>query len=224
MRGRGPKEPKEPHAMAEEEVLEQLRQAEAHKEEGNARFKAGEYRRALGSYHKVFCYVNGLTLPGERSQAAEYASMLGGSSSGSGQLQVPREKAEDVAQLKRSTHLNMAACYLKVGMHQKCIASCGKVLAEGPNSKASFRCGQAHLELGNLDEAKENLDQARQLEPANAAIVQELRRLKAAFAQHDAKEKKRFARIFNKMSEESTDEAMPSAPEAPAAAEVPADS
>merc|ERR1719195_1721726 len=110
--------------------------------------------------------------------------------------------------MKQSTHLNMAACYLKISAHQKCVDSCSKALADGgAQSKAYFRRAQAHLELRNLDEAKEDLESARALEPNDPAIEKELRRLKQAFAQHDAKEKKKFARMFDKMAKATDDEA-----------------
>eukprot|EP00440_Ansanella_granifera_P010482 gb/GFBE01011369.1/.p1 GENE.gb/GFBE01011369.1/~~gb/GFBE01011369.1/.p1 ORF type:complete len:214 (+),score=63.93 gb/GFBE01011369.1/:1-642(+) len=186
------------------DVLGQIKEAETYKQQGNARFKEQNFRGALGSYHKVFCYVNGLQLPGEKSEASQYAEMMGRSASGPS---VPPEKVEEVRKLKQSTHLNMAACYLKVGEHKKCIDACSKALAAGPLSKAFFRRGQAHLELRNLDEAKMDFEQARALEPNDPAIEKELRRLKAAFSQHDAKEKKRYAKMFSKMKEETKDEA-----------------
>ncbi|CAJ1426948.1 unnamed protein product [Effrenium voratum] len=52
-------------------------EAEAFKQEGNKRFKEQNFRGALGSYHKVFCYVNGLQVPGERNEATQYAEMMG---------------------------------------------------------------------------------------------------------------------------------------------------
>ncbi|CAK9015508.1 unnamed protein product [Durusdinium trenchii] len=167
------------------EVLSQIGQAETFKQEGNTRFKDQNFRGALGSYHKVFCYLNGLQLPGERNEASQYAEMMGRSA---GSLQVPMEKLEDVKKLKQSTHLNMAACT--------------KALSTSPLSKAYFRRGQAHLELRSLDEAKEDFERARELEP-DPAIDKELKRLRQAFSQHDAKEKKRFAKMFSKMQEET---------------------
>merc|ERR1712217_695954 len=116
--------------------------------------------------------------------------------------QVPTDRVEDVKRLKQSTHLNMAACYLKLNEHQKCVNSCSKALETGPLSKAFFRRGQANLEMRNLDEAKDDFEQARKLEPNDAAIEKELRRLQQAFKQHDAKEKKKFAGMFSKMAEE----------------------
>ena len=184
------------------EVLSQIGQAEAFKQEGNKRFKEQNFRGALGSYHKVFCFVNGLQMPGERNEASQYAEMMGRPAGAN--LTVPADRVEDVKKLKQSTHLNMAACYLKLGEHRKCIDACTKALSTSPLSKAYFRRGQAHLELRSLDEAKEDFERARELEP-DPAIDKELKRLKQAFSQHDAKEKKRFAKMFSKMQEESTE-------------------
>eukprot|EP00930_Biecheleria_cincta_P089362 TRINITY_DN78650_c0_g1_i1.p1 TRINITY_DN78650_c0_g1~~TRINITY_DN78650_c0_g1_i1.p1 ORF type:complete len:201 (+),score=62.99 TRINITY_DN78650_c0_g1_i1:153-755(+) len=179
------------------EILSQIEQAESYKQEGNARFKAQDFRKALGSYHKVFCYVNGLQMPGENSEASQYTQMMGKSNSGSA---VPADKVEDVKKLKQSTHLNMAACYLKVGEHRKCIDACSKALAHSPISKAYFRRGQAHLELRNLDEAKEDFEEAQKLEPQDKAIEMELKKLKVAFSKHEAQERKRYANMFSKSS------------------------
>merc|ERR1711957_658069 len=129
-----------------------------------------------------------------------------GTSTGS---QVPQESVEEVQQLKLSTRLNMGACYRKTGQHAKCVDVCGKALEISESSKAYFRRAQANLELRALDEAKRDFEKAREMEPNDLAIVQELKRLKAAFQQHEAKEKKKFAKMFNKMAEE---------PEAPAIA------
>ena len=49
---------------------------------------------------------------------------------------MPNEKLEEVKKLKQSTHLNMAACYLKLGEHRKCIDACTKALSTSPISKA----------------------------------------------------------------------------------------
>merc|ERR1712232_949733 len=176
----------------------------------------GNYKRALGNYHKVFCYVNGLQVPGEKSEASSYTDMMGKSAQGS---QVPTDKVESVKRLKQSTHLNMAACYLKTQEHQKCVDACTKALgAAGPISKAYFRRGQAHLELRNLDEAKDDLEQARKLEPNDPALEKEVRRLKQAFAQFEAKEKKKYAKMFSEMEKEAA--ATPELGEAAATATV----
>ena len=41
----------------------------------------------------------------------------------------------------------MAACYLKLEEHQKCVDACAKALELGSSAKAHFRRGQAYLEL-----------------------------------------------------------------------------
>lgn len=186
------------------DVVAQLEQAEVFKNEGNALFKEGNYKKALGKYWKVFCYVNGLQIPGESNQSMDLANVVKAKNvQGS---QVPADKVDSVKRLKQSTYLNMAACYLKTQDHHKCVDACTKALAaDGPISKAYFRRGQAHLELRNLDEAKEDFEQARKLEPGDQAVEAQLRRLKQAFAQHDAKEKKKYARMFSKMEDQSTE-------------------
>lgn len=134
--------------------------------------------------------------------------------------QVPKERVEAVKKLKQSTHLNMAACYLKLSEHQKCVEACSKALVDGQLSKAYFRRGQAHLEMRHLDEAKEDFEKARELEPSDPAIEKELKRLKVAYAQHDAKEKKRFARMFDKMAEDPEPERAQAAAPGEAAADA----
>mmetsp|Transcript_84547 Transcript_84547/g.147138 ORF Transcript_84547/g.147138 Transcript_84547/m.147138 type:complete len:216 (-) Transcript_84547:61-708(-) len=183
-----------------ESVLEQIKQADFYKAEGNSRFKEGNFQKALGSYHKVFCYVNGLSIPGEKSEASSYVDMMGRSNSAN---MVPADRVDDVKRLKQSTSVNMAACYLKLLKYEKCVHSCTKALENGPLAKAYFRRGQAHMQLKNLDEAKADFEQARKLEPNDQAVVQELKRLQQAFKQHDAKEKKKFANMFDKMAKES---------------------
>lgn len=203
--------------MASPSPTEQIEQAEEHKKIGNARFKEGDLKKALGAYHKVFFYVNGLQVPGEKSEASSYTDMMGKSAAAS---QVPTDRVEDVKRLKESTHLNMAACYLKQGQYSKCVTAATKAMASGPVCKAYFRRGQANLELRNLDEAKEDLERARQLAPTDTAIAAELKRLAQAFKQHDAKEKKKFAKMFGKMAEEDkTDSAAEPRAPVPGAAE-----
>eukprot|EP00927_Polykrikos_kofoidii_P079943 TRINITY_DN76797_c0_g1_i1.p1 TRINITY_DN76797_c0_g1~~TRINITY_DN76797_c0_g1_i1.p1 ORF type:complete len:214 (+),score=54.86 TRINITY_DN76797_c0_g1_i1:97-738(+) len=192
----------------------QLAEALRFKQEGNTRCQAGEYQKALGSYHKVFCYINGWQMPGEQSEAASYAQMMNKTGN-----TVPQKHVEAVQNLRSSTNLNMAMCYLKVGKFPKCIDACTKVLDMNKNSKAFFRRGQAHLEMRNLDEAKADFEEARALEPTNAAITAELRRVKAAFAQHEAKEKKKFSKMFDKMAKESPAET-PAAPSGEGLTEV----
>eukprot|EP00419_Tripos_fusus_P004280 CAMPEP_0172682442 /NCGR_PEP_ID=MMETSP1074-20121228/18173_1 /TAXON_ID=2916 /ORGANISM="Ceratium fusus, Strain PA161109" /LENGTH=368 /DNA_ID=CAMNT_0013501127 /DNA_START=12 /DNA_END=1114 /DNA_ORIENTATION=- len=170
------------------EAVEQLRQGEAYKEEGNRWFKEANYKRALGAYHKVFCYVNGLQVPSDRE--------ISSGDTGSQRGRLPKERAEDLRALKQSTKLNMAACYLKVGEHQKCVDACTAALELGASSKAHFRRGQAYAELRNFVAAKTDLEKAQELEPDESAIAQELRKLKNSQLRGDEQERKRYAKML----------------------------
>lgn len=181
-------------------VAEQLRQAEAYKEEGNTWFKEGNYKKALGAYHKVFCYVNGLQAAPERASSDSKEDGASPSQSSTAANQIPKERADDVKKLKQSSRLNMAFCYLKLGEHQKCVDACSKALELGSSSKAYFRRGQAFLELRNMAGAKADLERARELTPNDSAIVAELRKLRSAYSKADPKEKKNFAKMFETAS------------------------
>lgn len=177
------------------EAVEQIRQAQAYKEEGNALYGDGNYKKALGSYHKVFCFLNGLHAPPETRSVGEPSG--GDSTLGSRANQIPKDSVEDVKRLKQTTRLNMAACYLKVGEPQKCIDACSKALEFGENAKAHFRRAQAYADLRNFSGAQNDLERARELNPDDPAVVAELRKLKAAFAQGDASERKKCARMLS---------------------------
>jgi len=170
------------------EAVEQLRQGEAYKEEGNRWFKEANYKRALGAYHKVFCYVNGLQVPSDREVAS--------GDTGSQRGRLPKEHAEDLRLLKQTARLNMAACYIKVGEHQKCVDACTAALELGASSKAHFRRGQAYAELRNFVAAKTDLEKAQELEPGETAIAQELRNLKSIQLRGDEQERKRYAKML----------------------------
>uniref|UniRef100_A0A7S1F0W2 peptidylprolyl isomerase n=1 Tax=Noctiluca scintillans TaxID=2966 RepID=A0A7S1F0W2_NOCSC len=177
-------------------VLDQIKQAEEFKEAGNGQFKEGNYKRALASYHKVFLYVNGLQISSERSALPEESRSTN---------VVPKDRVEDVKRLKLTTNLNMAACYLKLDDHQKCVDTCGKVLEAGANSKAFFRRGQAYAAMKNVEGARNDFQRARELAPDDPAINAELRRLKSVAAQVDEKEKKTFGGMFDRMKHDKED-------------------
>lgn len=152
---------------------EQVQRAEAHKEEGNRFYREGEYRKALGAYHKVFCFVNGLVGPsGEQC-------------------------AEEVKTLKKLTCLNMGACYLKLGEYQKCVEACTKSLESGHSSKAFFRRGQAYMELRNIGGARGDLQRAQDLAPDDSTIAVELEKLQSCVEHGNTAEREMYAKMFN---------------------------
>ncbi|CAJ1455795.1 unnamed protein product [Effrenium voratum] len=163
-------------------ALEQLRQAESFKEEGNHQHREGNYRKALGCYHKVFCFVNGLVAPQNQDVAKPAEN------------HIPAEKVEEVKRLKQTTRLNMAACYLKLGENQKCVDACTAALDFGPHAKAYFRRAQAYVELRNFSDAGADLDRAGALEPKDQAIQQQIHQVRRSMRRGDAE--KAFGGIF----------------------------
>lgn len=169
-----------------EAAEEQVKQAQAYKEEGNQHFSEGNYKKALSSYHKVILYLKGLQPAPEGSKAAT--------------SKVP----EETQKLMQQTKLNMAACYLKVGEHQKCVDACSDVLQHGPSAKAHFRRGQAYLELRNFAGAKAEFAEVKRLEPENTEVDAELRKVKAAMSKGDAAERETYSKMFPAASASSS--------------------
>ncbi|CAL1129831.1 unnamed protein product [Cladocopium goreaui] len=79
-----------------------------------------------------------------------------------------------VRRLKETTRLNMAACYLKLGEHQKCVDACNQALELGQNPKAYFRRAQAYLELSNFSRRVRSFAQRDQ--PCSSGLGPELLR------------------------------------------------
>merc|ERR1719148_662706 len=89
--------------------------------------------------------------------------------------------------------------------------------------KSLFRRGKCNAALGALDEAKVDLDCIMSMEPENRDALRELHALKQKFREHEKKEKKKFAGMFDRLSADADAEnaASSSAP-APAPAPTPA--
>lgn len=78
--------------------------------------------------------------------------------------------------------MNLAGVYLKTGEHADALQQCKLALAMEKNSaKAWFRRGKAHMALGQDDEARAALAEARRLAPEDAAV-------RATIAQLDREE------------------------------------
>lgn len=71
------------------------------------------------------------------------------------------------------------------------------------NAKALFRRGQAWFLKNNLERAEEDLKAALALQPNDAGIKQELRKVHAKVAEEEKKQKKQFAGFWDKLSKET---------------------
>lgn len=183
------------------------------KAQGNEAFKAGNYNAAMVHYHQIFMYVHGFS----EGSGASAQSMPG-------QTTKPVD-AETMAQLRelKVVHFsNLAMCHLKLGNVEKARDNSSKALAiDAKNIKSLFRRGKCHSTLGALDEAKADFDQILSLEPENREAMRELHALKQKFKEHDKKEKKKFAGMFDKLSADAENASSSSNPPAPAPTPAP---
>ncbi|KAG2500970.1 hypothetical protein HYH03_000792 [Edaphochlamys debaryana] len=177
---------------------ERMERAERRRLAGNELFKEGRWKDALAKYAMALSYMD-----------EDFIYQLDGHY---------LDKAE---KLKVLVHLNMAACQLKTEDYNTAIYNCGQVLNMDPkNVKALFRRGKARLALGRTEEAKEDLEAARKLDPSDAGIIAELRLL----AKVQGEEKKAQEQLFKgKIAAPVAASSSSSAPAAAASASAAAD-
>lgn len=73
---------------------------------------------------------------------------------------------------------NRAACYFGMKKYDKCIEDCNNALdIDSKFTKAWMRKGRSLLYLGQFDEAKKCLQKAKEIEPSNSTLKQELNEL-----------------------------------------------
>jgi len=167
------------------------------KEQGNAAFKEGDYPSAIAAYHQIYMYVNGYSSSG---------GVGGGLPGLTGQTtkQVTPEEMAQIRELKLAHYCNLAMCHMKHGpKYLKARDNCTKALAIDPdNVKALFRRGKCFAQLNELDEAKADFERVLQLQPDNNEAKRELRSLRGAFEKLRKREQKKFAGMFDRISQD----------------------
>ena len=137
-----------------------------------------------------------------------------------------------VVDLRVSLHLNRAACYQMMHGGQpedappdnlrRVIMEAEKALElQSANVKALYRRGMAHLELGQLSEARADLKRAVEVDPGNKAAKQGLLQLERRQRAADVQAKGVYTQMFERNSSAaaaSAAAAAASAPPTPAAA------
>ena len=147
------------------------------KEQGNARFRAGDIKGAVGKYERAASYYPS---DADLEKGKAYGEDVDG------------QKAAARA-TKLSCKLNLANCELKLGEWAKAEKAAADALEIDAGSvKALYRRGQARLQLGELDGAKADLMDAAKREPQNREVRKELESLKAKQAERKAEEKAAF--------------------------------
>lgn len=86
------------------------------------------------------------------------------------------EERKLVHAVKLPSHLNLAACSMKLGNLEHAVVHCSQVIglqqhnSDALNTKAFFRRGCCHTSLGNLAEARNDLQAALKLSPADNEV------------------------------------------------------
>ncbi|CAF1334255.1 unnamed protein product, partial [Didymodactylos carnosus] len=84
--------------------------------------------------------------------------------------------------LRRTTCLNCAACYIKLNKSEEALGYVEPILQENPNhSKALFRRGQALLMLNMFEFAKADLEKVQQQVPNDESVKTDLQKLKKKY-------------------------------------------
>ncbi|GAB4837821.1 G1/S-specific cyclin pas1 [Ancistrocladus abbreviatus] len=149
---------------------------------GNRLFKEGKYELAKAKYDKLLREFNHVN-PQDDEEGKEFVNT------------------------RNMLHLNVAACYLKMGECRKSIEACDKVLDTNPvHVKALYRRGMAHMSAGDFEEARSDFNMMikadKSSEPDATAAFQKLKQ-----KEHEAmrKAKEQFKGLFDKKPGEIAD-------------------
>lgn len=155
---------------------EKVEAAGKKKEEGNALFKAGKYKRASKRYEKAVKFV-------------EYDSTYSD------------EEKQQAKVLKVTCNLNNAACKLKLKDYKQAEKLCTKVLEiDGRNVKALYRRAQAYIQLVDLDLAEIDIKKALEIDPDNRDVKLEYKILKEKVKEYNKKDAQFYGNMFAKMN------------------------
>lgn len=160
-------------------------EAEKIRSTGNRLFKEGKFELAKAKYEKVLREFNHVN-PQDDEEGKEFLNT------------------------RNLLHLNVAACYLKMGEAKKSIEACNKVLDASPaHVKALYRRGMAYMSAGDFEEARADFKAMitfdKSSEPdATAALL----KLKQKEQEVERKARKQFKGLFDKKPGEIADAAI----------------
>ncbi|KAJ1740181.1 peptidyl-prolyl cis-trans isomerase cpr6 [Coemansia sp. RSA 989] len=155
------------------------------KDAGNSEFKQGNLEAAVAKYTKGLRYLREMMVFDKDND--------------------PEDKLRpQFITLRAPIMLNRAMCNLKLSKFADVVSDCSMVLditdkevTQKDRTKALFRRGSANRQLKQYDEAKEDLRKAKELDPQDKAISNELVRVEAAIKERESKEKKMFTKLFS---------------------------
>ncbi|KAD2230172.1 hypothetical protein E3N88_41596 [Mikania micrantha] len=167
---------------------EKIEAAGKKKEEGNALFKAGKYKKAVKRYEKAAKYI-------------EYDTNF------------EEEEKKQAKALKITCNLNNAACQLKLKEYKQAEKLCTKVLElESTNVKALYRRAQAYINVADLDLAELDIKKALEIDPNNKDVKLEYKVLKEKIKEYNKKDAKFYGNMFAKMNKSSSNKSKEAEP------------
>ncbi|KAM1576342.1 hypothetical protein ACFX15_032143 [Malus domestica] len=150
-------------------------EAEKIRNTGNRLFKEGKFELAKAKYDKVLREFNHVNPQDD-------------------------EEGKIFANTRNLLHLNVAACFLKMGECRKSIETCNKVLEANPGHvKALYRRGMAYMTLGDFEEAKSDFNKMIKLDKSTEAdATAALQKVKQKEQEVEKKVRKQFKGLFDK--------------------------
>ena len=142
---------------------------------GTEKFKAGDVKLAAIFYSRAVKYIIPVDITKQDLQ----------------------QLTQDVKSLRITIFLNLAACQLKFKQYDHAARNCTKVLDLDHNCvKALYRRGQAHINMNDFEQAKNDLTKAKHLEPSNRAIDEQLKILESKIQSQNTKYKDMLRSMF----------------------------
>ncbi|KAL3639470.1 G1/S-specific cyclin pas1 [Castilleja foliolosa] len=141
---------------------------------GNRLFKEGKYELAKAKYDHVLREFNHVN-PQDDDEGKEFS------------------------ETRNLLHLNMAACWLKMGEFKKSIESCNKVLDTNPvHSKALYRRGMAYMAAGDFEEARADFNKMMMDKASESSAKAALVKLKKEEQETHRRAREQFKGLFDK--------------------------
>ena len=159
---------------------EKLESAQKLKGEGNAAFKSKDFEAAVAAYTDALRYSEAVNTPSAHSAS--------------------QEQAAAALELTLALKSNAAIACFKLQRFRECAAFCDGIIEVKKQEtpvKVLFHRGLALVELGELDTAEEDITLAAKAQPANTAIAQALKRVRAAQALEQRRESSLAKRMFS---------------------------
>jgi len=112
------------------------------------------------------------------------------------------EQKQEVKAMKVPCHLNYAICLIKEKKWKEALEQTDKVLeVESKNIKGLYRKGLVLIGMDRWDEAMKSLGEAKELDPTNTAIQQEIQKLKNKIAHHNKREANLYKNLFQRIDQ-----------------------